>query len=202
MKSRRLHGSQKLSKSKNKRTEYRKILVATEGTKTEPQYFEGLASHLNAKAVRILSVKSVGVGKDPLRIVTEAARLRDREIKAGDGFDETWCVLDVDQHATLGPACREAKKLRIDVAISSPCFEVWLLWHYEEWTGWSEGKALHKRLKDKHGFCDKNIPRDFPYGNYGQALIRAGKCEPVKILHLPPNPHSSVDALVGRLESH
>lgn len=200
MKKRQLQGAQKLTKAKNKRIEYRKVLIAAEGTNTEPQYFEGLAKVLNAKAVRVLSVSTVGVGRDPLRIIAEADRRRVRELRSGDGFDEVWAVLDVDQHANLESACARARKLRIDVAISSPCFEIWLVWHYEDWTRWSEGKELLDRLKSSHGFKNKNLPIDFPYVNYNVAVTRAEKCKGATKEHAPPNPHSSVSKLVRRLE--
>ncbi|WP_443062657.1 RloB family protein [Streptomyces sp. NBC_00390] len=192
---------QRISKSKNRRVEYRKILIATEGTNTEPQYFEGLSAHLNAKAVRVLNVKTVGVGADPLRIVAEAERRRDRELKSGDGYDEVWCVLDVDRHANLQSACTRARKSDIDVAISSPCFEIWLLWHYEECTGWREGKALLQRLKDKCGFTDKNLPAMFPYSSFPDAVARAERCEVPRDEHAPPNPYSSVFRLVKKMQA-
>ncbi|MYV53872.1 RloB domain-containing protein [Streptomyces sp. SID3212] len=192
---------QRIAKSKGRRVEYRKILIATEGTNTEPQYFEGLSAHLNAKAVRVLNVKTVGVGADPVRIVAEAERQRDREARSGDGYDEVWCVLDVDRHATLETACIKAKKLGIDMAISSPCFELWLLWHYEECAGWREGKALQQRLKDKHKFTDKNLPKSFPYDSYADAVARAEKCKTATIVHSPPNPHSTVSRLVRKMQA-
>ncbi|MFF7142731.1 RloB family protein [Streptomyces nodosus] len=199
MKKRQLKGSQKLTKAKSKRIEHRKVLIAAEGTNTEPQYFEGLAKVLNAKAVRVLSVSTVGVGRDPLRIITEADRRRKLELKSGDGFDEVWAVLDVDRHANLEPACIRARKLLIDVAISSPCFEIWLVWHYEEWAKWSKGKTLQDLLKRSHGFKNKNLPHNFPYANYELAVARAEKCEVATKVYAPPNPHSSVSALVRRL---
>jgi hypothetical protein len=196
---RRIRGSQKISKSQKRRVEHRKILITTEGVKTEPQYFERLAATLKAKAVRVVSLKPVGVGRDPLSVVKEADRRRGIEDRGGDPFDEVWCVVDVDDHASLERACIEAGRLRIDMAISAPSFEVWLLWHFEDMAASADGRALHRTLKSKWGFSDKNIPEGFPYGRYGDAMKRAGRCEEIRARHSPPNPSSSVSALVEAL---
>jgi RloB-like protein len=198
MSRRQLRGSRKISKSKKKRSEYIKMLIATEGVNTEPQYFEKFAALLRAKAVRVVSVRPVGVGRDPLSVVNEAVRRRDLEDKGGDPFDAVWCVVDVDEHASLERACIEASRSNIEIAISSPCFEIWLLWHFESRTSWVDATALVKLLQ-KRGFSGKNMPDEFPYQNYLEAMARASGCGEVKMKHAPPNPHSSVPALISAL---
>lgn len=200
MNRRQVRGSQKISKSRNRRIENKRILIVAEGIKTEPQYFEGLASHLNAQAVQVISVKPVGVGRDPLRVVQEAESRRRKEIRDGDPYDAVWCVVDVDTHATLPQACRLASKSKLDLAVSSPCFEVWLLWHFEERTAWSTADDLSERLK-KFGFSGKSLPPNFPFECFGDAKVRAGRCAEIKIQHSPPNPSSSVVGLVEELEN-
>ncbi|MFF0426861.1 RloB family protein [Streptomyces sp. NPDC004520] len=198
MSKRQIRGNQRISKSKRKREEYRKILITAEGVNTEPQYFERFAAFLKARAVRIVSVKPIGLGKDPLTVVKEADRRRRDERKSGDPFDEVWCVVDVDEHTNLERACVEAARLKIDIAISSPCFEIWLLWHFESKSSWVDAASLARALK-KWGFTDKSIPPDFPYANYDVALGRAAKCDQIHIKHTPPNPSSSVPSLVAAL---
>ncbi|WP_158920345.1 RloB family protein [Streptomyces sp. NBRC 109706] len=112
MSRRQLRGPQKISKSRNRRSEHTKILIVTEGVNTEPQYFERFATLMRAKAVRVVSVRPVGVGRDPLSVVREARRLRDIEVRGGDPFDAVWCVVDVDEHANLEKACVEAGRQR------------------------------------------------------------------------------------------
>ncbi|MCZ7433119.1 RloB family protein [Streptomyces sp. WMMC1477] len=105
MSRRQLRGSRRISKSKNRRLEHAKILIVAEGRTTEPQYFEKFSALIRAKAVRVVSVKSVGIGRDPLRVVSEAKRIREVEKKGGDPFDSTWCVVDVDEHTNLEQEC-------------------------------------------------------------------------------------------------
>lgn len=198
MNRRQLRGPDRIAKSRNRRSEHTKILITAEGATTEPLYFEKLTALLNTKAVRVIRVSPIGVGRDPLRVVKEAVRLRDQESRRGDPFDAVWCVVDVDEHANLPAACTAADRSDVDMAISSPCFEIWLLWHYEDRTAWVDEKTLSRLLK-RRGFSGKKVPHGFPYGQYPAAMERAARCGQVKVRHSPPNPHSSVPALISAM---
>lgn len=201
MAGRSIRGGQDLRKARNKRAVGRKILIVTEGLKTEPQYFEGLSKLLNARAVQVISVRPVGLGKDPLSVVREAVARRAREQRGGDPYDETWCAVDVDSHQSLEAACNLARQEGISLAISSPCFEIWLLWHYANHAAWISGSEALELLKSRHGFAGKNLPANFPFPQYEAAALRAAACPPNPVAHRPPNPHSSVALLVGVLRA-
>ena len=72
-----------------------------------------------------------------------AAKRRREEAEAAAGreqddnlrFEAVWCVFDVDQHPHLTTAVEEARTAGIDVAVSSPSFELWLLLHFRESPG-------------------------------------------------------------------
>ncbi|MER7769608.1 RloB family protein [Kitasatospora sp. NPDC096140] len=174
-------------------------MIVTEGIKTEPQYFEGLARHLNSRAIQVISVRPVGLGKDPLSVVKEAVTRRAREQRAGDPFDATWCAVDVDNHQSLEAACSLARKEGVSLAISNPCFEIWLLWHFADQTTWIAGAEAFARLKERHGFSGKNLPEAFPFSTFENAIGRAMRCESTYVPHRPPNPHSSVALLADVL---
>lgn len=199
MSRRQVRGSQRISKSRGRRSENKKVLIVTEGVKTEPQYFEGLAAHLNARAVHVATIKPIGTGRDPMSVVREAKERRDKERRNGDAFDSVWCVVDVDAHATLAAACAQASKSGLDIAVSSPCFEIWLLWHFEDRSAWSSGAELANRLKNFR-VLGKSLPSNFPYASFEEAKRRASRCPPIEIKHSPPNPSSSVSELVIELE--
>jgi hypothetical protein len=61
----------------------------------------------------------------------------DKSGKGGKGYDYTYCIMDVEGHASLGrreslaKAAKEAKEGRIDLCLSNPSFEVWFLSHFE-----------------------------------------------------------------------
>ena len=49
-------------------------------------------------------------------------------------FDEIWCVFDTDEHKRLAQAIEEARQSGIEVAVSNPCIELWLVLHKREQT--------------------------------------------------------------------
>ncbi|UCM87544.1 RloB family protein [Streptomyces marincola] len=179
------------------RGERRKILVVTEGTRTEPQYFDGLCAHVRATATQVVSVRTVGVGRDPVRGVREAEQRRAEEQRKGDPFDEVWCVVDVDEHRNLEQALALAGKRGVATAVSNPCFEIWVLWHYADCVAACTQEELRRRLK-RHGFSDKNVPRNFPYAAYPDALRRAEsppRCEGNQDPNLSSGVHRVVRAI-------
>jgi hypothetical protein len=71
-----------------------------------------------------------GPGLTPLAVVQHAINVRKRKRTE---FDEVWCVLDVEG-ADKAPPLAQARKLAreegIQLCLSNPCFEVWLLMHF------------------------------------------------------------------------
>jgi len=118
------------------RKPYDKVLVVCEGAKTEPHYFHGLKDHyrLNSANIEIRS----GGGADPLSIFNFAKRRFLDEKADGDRFDYVYCVFDKDIHGTYERALEEIQRATprdTFVAINSvPCFEYWLLLHFENTT--------------------------------------------------------------------
>lgn len=118
-------------KARAVRKEHQRLLVVTEGVATEPQYVEGLNQFLRDGTV-LVSVKTVGVGKDPREVVKKCIELRDNAVKKNKAFDQCVCLVDVDQHTTLEEATVTAQHEGIHLLASRLKFEVWLLWHSSE----------------------------------------------------------------------
>ena len=57
--------------------------------------------------------------------------LRDEEIAQGDPYDRVYCVFDRDGHANFEAASERALAQNLRLARSWPCFEYWLLLHFE-----------------------------------------------------------------------
>lgn len=186
-------GRPDLTRRLGTRPERGRILIVTEGTQTEPQYFEGLKKHLRATGLDVVGVDVHGIGRDPERIVDEAAR----RMKAArrEPYDEVWCVFDVDRH-DLSPARASARRAGVSVAISNPCFEIWLLWHFIDQFASIDAKALKKALGG-HGLSGKHLPVAFPYHRYVDAISRSGKNLPDDGYTVPPNPGSSVSRVAS-----
>ena len=135
------------------------------------------------------------MGFGPRRLVEEARQARRSEPDAGDQRTDYWCVFDVEapkQHHGLNDAFQMARDNGIGVAISNPCFELWLILHYAEHSRWisnqkarsirhehdgSTGKQLDssaymqrreaavrraRRLAEAHESAERNFPQDNP----------------------------------------
>jgi hypothetical protein len=127
-----------LVRKKGKRPPYQRVLIVTEGEKTEPQYFHEIRKKLRLSATHI-AIADSGYGTEPRQIVEYAEDLfRDR----GKEFDQVFAVFDRDEHHTyhealdVCPRARmrndEKKRVEFRAVPSNPCFELWLLLHYED----------------------------------------------------------------------
>ena len=163
----------------------------TEGVETEVQYLQGLAQFMRDSGMTVRGVRPAGVGKDPLRVLKRAAEI----VRADpDGYDDVWVVVDVDDHTTLDDCMRDAPSSGVRVVVSNPCFEIWLLWHYEGARHHQSKRDLDRRLA-AHGHEDKNLPVRFPFSKFADASTRS---EASLAAHttLGPNPSSSMHLLV------
>lgn len=174
------------------REERTQVLVVCGGVATEPAYFRGLKKERRNPAVRVV-VEAKGV--DPVRLIRFAAQKRDVL-----GCDEVWCVVDVDEF-DVPAAVAAAKQYDVRLAISNPCFEYWLLLHFELCTAplTCYDDARRKLVKHvpqyaKSGLCFT----DFASG-VDDAIERArSRCEVVGTEHTR-NPSTGVWALVQKV---
>lgn len=114
------------------------FVVASEDTYAPKQYFKALGL-ARVTVVVIPTPENSGLSS-PLHVVE---RLKDAFLKFRNqneiqGSDEFWVMLDTDHHmennhigGTL-TALRQARQLGFDLAVSNPCFELWLLLHHIE----------------------------------------------------------------------
>lgn len=136
-----------LERKKGQRASYDRILIVSEGSKTEPLYFKEIraAHRLHTANVEVQPSK---LGTEPIQVVQYARDL----FEHGDihktihrrAFEQVYAVFDRDDHRTYFDALTLAAslngKLRNDAkqpvvfrAIASvPSFELWLLLHFED----------------------------------------------------------------------
>lgn len=98
------------------------VLIVCEDAKSSKQYLHDASQYFRANP-RIELTHSGNT--DPLGIV-KAARKRSKK------FDRTICVIDRDTHANFDEALQLAAANKIDLIVSYPCFEYWLLLHFSE----------------------------------------------------------------------
>jgi hypothetical protein len=98
----------------------------------------------------------------PLALVQRAVeRNKDQEV------DECWCLFDVEwpkNHPNLNTAVSLAKANGISLAISNPCFEVWLILHHQDFSKPSDTGAVERasRALDKRAGKSIDASRYMP----------------------------------------
>lgn len=148
--------SRHLSRRAASRKPYDKVLIVTEGSKTEPHYFEEIRNHYEIHSANIMiDGKS---GSSPINVVSYGEVLYAQEVVAGDPFDRVYFVFDKNTHQSYSQAISKANGLSpkntFFVSNSVPCFEYWLLLHHEYTTkpyrktgGQSSSDAVIRDLK-------------------------------------------------------
>lgn len=108
----------------------KRYLIVCEGSKTEPNYFKELRHNLRLKTATI-EICGEECGSDPVSVYQHAARLYEEE--KGAKFDAVYCVIDKDDHKNLTKAIAliHARGGIFTPILSYPCFEYWLLLHYD-----------------------------------------------------------------------
>jgi hypothetical protein len=103
----------------------------------------------------------------------EAENRAKREQDPNFLYAEVWCVFDVDDHPHIQDARQQARDNGIKLAISNPCFELWIVLHFED-----QRKAIDRAKLQR--VCQKYIPgyqKDVPFEklkpHYEAAVQRA-----------------------------
>ena len=138
------------------RHEYRTVVVFTEGRETECDYISALTKLPHVMQNTALSVNiDPEHGIDPLTMVKRAAKRRQNP-----EVDECWCVFDVEwpqHHPHLGEAYSLALKTDVKLAISNPCFELWLILHFQPQSRFVDTNGAQQLCKKLDGHQGKSI---------------------------------------------
>lgn len=198
------------------RASYDKVLIVCEGSKAEPLYFQELVDHyeIHSANVRI----SGDCGSDPVSVVKHGIQLYQAEKQSASGpFDRVYCVFDRDAHANYRQANEivgGVKPKGVFFATPSvPCFEYWLLLHFDYTTapfsavgGTSSCAAALEKLNSDwpeyakgragtflHTLNLRNDELGYAKANAGRALRAAGE-------NHTDNPSTHVHELVDYLQ--
>ncbi|MEW9553977.1 RloB family protein [Nonomuraea sp. NPDC050783] len=179
-----------LERRKGTRQERASFLILCEG-KTEKDYFAGMRSR-RGPHIDVDTPKA-----DHLSIVREAVARR------SDEYDAVWCVLDTELDETLVSAMTcEAARGSVELGLSTPCFEVWLMMHHEDCTRpFSSANEAKRRLRTLvPGWSEGNTRLPDFLDGVDAACVRARRLDPTGREHLK-NPSTNVWQLVLVLEA-
>lgn len=210
-------GKREGRRSREMETQPNAFLIVTEGTQTEPHYFEGLKAYINNKYhaqrgidVRKPSITVEGKGRSTVRLVQEALRL------AAAGrvmYSQVWVVFDKDDFTDFDEAIRLARENDIHVAWSNQSFEYWIYLHFgyieaalgrEDWVA-KIGQLFIQKEINSNGY-GKNDERVFEiattHGSLRRAMTGAARIEQKYPPGTPPSkcdPCTMVHHLIGEL---
>ncbi|MFC4057974.1 RloB family protein [Planomonospora corallina] len=140
------------------RPERRTIVIFCEGEASEPDYINALKRLPDVRANTAISIEIAAENGVPSALVRRAIeRNRDDEV------DECWCVFDVEwpkNHPNLRQAVQAAKEHGIRLAISNPCFELWLILHFHDQTAFMSTDEAERRSRQLDGRSGKRIAAD------------------------------------------
>jgi len=107
------------------------IVIAAEGTETEERYFEDLAAGdaYRNRRVHVEILKRPTTASSPDHIIEQLDAFR-KEYKLKQA-DELWMVIDFDRwgNRKLSRISTQCMQKQYLLAVSNPCFELWLLLH-------------------------------------------------------------------------
>ena len=156
------------------------VLVICEGG-TEKEYLDGLVDANKNSRVKVEVIGHEGVPKT----VVQYAKKRKKEnqkraLREKDDnleFDAVWGLFDVDAHPNIPDAQQMARDNGIRLAISNPCFELWLYLHFADQPGIQHRHEMQRLLKEHVPAYDKHIKYSTFASNYKQAVSRARQLE-------------------------
>ncbi|MFD8112394.1 RloB family protein [Streptomyces microflavus] len=163
--------SRKKGGAKGRASRARQVYIFTEGEVTEPQYIDIIVEKgIRAKPGEsvdhhIENPNAIGKHRKPHIMVKDAVRTLhkvEREARAAGleqgkdwNWPQVWVIFDRDTHPNILEARQLADKKGIKIAYSHPCFELWRLLHYTNYTSTFGGVCddANTRLRSSPGFA-------------------------------------------------
>jgi len=173
------------------------FVIASEGTNTEPAYFDLIGNYLKTcslgRLVKIESLKraELASGKDTdsyyLRVIGLLDEYKEKYlIKEGD---ELWCLIDRDKwtQRSLADANKLCGQKGYQFCLTSPCFEFWLLLHFKHLNDFSatDQNVLleNRKIRHKETSCSLELSKVLKM-EIGEGF-RKNRIHPVFLQNLP-----------------
>lgn len=198
------------------RQPYERLLIVCEGEKTEPQYLREIQQAFRLRTAHVQVLHSP-FGTEPQRVLAYAlTAFKDGDRERGlhpRAFDRVIAVFDRDQHETYHAAVAHAVaqngKLRnddgaavpVEAVASVPCFELWLLLHFENVHAPLHRHEALARLKAHLPGYEKGAGGLWAatQGRLDAATERALRLAQATTAHDGTRPYTAMHELVSRL---
>ena len=169
----------RIERGRRKRKTRKTVFLVTNGAKTENIYLSELRRRIpqSSKLGNEISVKVQVIEGDPLTVFRKITAP-----KGDSGYDEVWIVVDHDgkneERKKFLRQCEEknSKRQQIVGVVSVPCFEVWLIAHYEQVRNYQNQMEARRHYRELSGLPQekqKHLPNNFPWENLAEACKRS-----------------------------
>jgi hypothetical protein len=206
---RRSAGGRSLKRKIAVRQPRKTFVIFCEGERTEPEYLQALKRKPSVRDVAAVDIRvETSHGGAPMTLVSMAVDARGRAISEEAEIDEFWCVFDVEwpvNHPNLKEAIEQAHHNEIGIAISNPCFELWLILHFQDQNAWLDNDQAARLRRRLDGSTDKGLDAARYMPSISDAARRAVKLDERHSRDGSPfpnnNPSSSMHRLLAAIES-
>ena len=190
-------------------------LIMTEGTKTEPVYFEAMKNNINSKYPNKIQLDIYGTGDNTLNLFQRAKQIVSTSANV---YKHVWIVYDTDEfpaeniNKTAKLCIEESTEETTYYAIwSNQCIELWFLLHFsfmqsDLHRSYYSSKLTENLISQGLGKYTKNRTDMyqilFPYMNV--AIANARKLDKINGKKLPSDctPGTKVYVLIEKLKSY
>jgi hypothetical protein len=158
----RMTGGRPLTRKVGTRRPRKTLLIFCEGERTEPEYLDALKRQQAVRdaAAVDLRIETGHGGSVPRTLVSMAMAARSKALEEEAEIDEFWCVFDVEwprNHPGLREAIEQARQNNIQLAVSNPCFELWLILHFQDQGAWLDNNTARRTRRSLDGSKDKGL---------------------------------------------
>lgn len=149
----------KIEKRGSRKRQVKKvILIVTEGSRTEPKYFDHFRTRNTNIDIRVVPSRSNGGETDYMSLVRKAIEHQKKDQLSASIGDSVWVVADGDvnfnnpdpvntRSKQLEKVRKTAERSDVHMVISNPCFELWYLLHFRYTTKYlKDYEAAKKEL--------------------------------------------------------
>jgi hypothetical protein len=205
-----------LERKQGRRASFDRILIVSEGSKTEPNYFREIRATHRLHTANV-EIQPSQWGTAPIQVVQYAQKLfedgdRHKNVQRR-AFEKIYAVFDRDDHGSYHEALTLAAsldgKLRNDAKqsvsfqaiVSIPCFELWLLLHFEDIQAPLDRDEVLRHVKLHIPGYDKGVSNAFHItsAHLAVATQRAERLAARYSARSDPDPYTSVVELVKLL---
>ncbi len=205
-----------LERKLRQRASYDRILIVSEGSKTEPNYFSEIRAVYRLHTANV-EVRPSELGTAPIQVVQYAKELfekgdRHKNIQP-QTFEQVYAVFDRDDHESYCNALKLAESLdgqlrndakqsvRFKAIASVPSFELWLLLHYEDIQAPLQRSEVMRRLKQHIPEYEKGADHVFlcTREHLAVATLRSERLAERFTAYDDPEPYTAIAELVKLL---